>query len=154
MKKKNIPDTTKTGNGVVQLIRMDGSTREMWVKTPVTHSLWKKFCSYSVNFIDCLTHLGYPTERERERERDREIERERQRDRERERVRETEREGQRERERERDRDGENEGNQHDAAIKQQGVSIKLKKERKSAFSKVEVYYKSETADDLIVFCQY
>ena len=131
---------------------MDGSTREMWVKTPVTHSLWKKFCSYSVNFIDCLTHLGV-SNRERERERERERQRDRERDkgteRERERLRKTEREGQRERER--DRDGENEGNQHDAAIKQRGVSIKLKKERKSAFSKVEVYYKSETADDLIVF---
>ena len=26
-----MPDTPKTGNGLVQLIRMDGSTRQMWV---------------------------------------------------------------------------------------------------------------------------
>ena len=28
---KSTPDTPKTGNGLIQLIRMDGSTRQMWV---------------------------------------------------------------------------------------------------------------------------
>ena len=30
-KMKSAPDTPKTGNGLVQLIRMDGSTRQMWI---------------------------------------------------------------------------------------------------------------------------
>ena len=36
-KNKTTPDIPKIGNGLVQLIRMDGFTRQMWVKeiTPV-----------------------------------------------------------------------------------------------------------------------
>ena len=37
IKIKSIPDTPKIGNGLVQLIKMDGSTRQIWVNLVILH---------------------------------------------------------------------------------------------------------------------
>ena len=58
---KNTPDTTKIGNGLIQLIWMDGSTRQMWVKLSFA-STYSNFSSmlrtaFSISdifFCNCL----------------------------------------------------------------------------------------------------